>query len=295
MNFKNSGLHIVLFLIFILAKPVLANLPDLLITETSIEQIDCNKFKLCYTMRNPTSVAVSAVVDNFIYIDGVHRFSNIFIFPLLPNSSFFSCGNITISSNECSLEHTIQVCADGNEEQDEIDELNNCGELLSFQYNGQIIATDQTEIDFGNTSDLEFLAIWNDEACCPLDYAVEIVTGSSYFDLSPPDGMSIDPSDMNAHDVSVDRSMIPRGESVAGLLRISGVASNSPVDISLSAGRYLADFNADGFVDISDLLMVAEPWLSNDGIIDTSPLAAPDGFINYLDFYVLNQQWLAGY
>jgi CARDB len=272
-----------------------AGLPDLIITQTTIEETACNTYKLCYSMRNASSDSVGALVDNFIYIDGVHKFSNINLFPLLPNSTLYSCGTFTLPGTECNQEHTVQVCADGNNEQAESNESNNCGVLVPFQHTGQIIATDKTVIDFGNTSEVEILGIWNDSSCCPLDYSTQIVTGSSYFDITPPDGTSTGSSDQNFHDISVNRAVIARGETVFGQLSISATANNSPVDISLSASRYLTDFNADGFVDTSDLLMLAAAWLMYDSSVDTGPIAAPDGFINFFDFSIVSRQWLAGY
>lgn len=128
-----------------------------------------------------------------------------------------------------------------------------------------------------------------------IDYSTQILTGTSYFDITPPDGTSTGPSDQNFHDISVNRAVIARGETVFGQLSISGTANNSPVDISLSASRYLTDFDVDGFVDTSDLLMLAAAWLTYDSSIDTGTIATPDGFINFFDFSIVSRQWLAGY
>jgi hypothetical protein len=272
-----------------------AGLPDLIITETTIEETACNTYRLCYTMRNASSSSVTAFVDNFIYIDGVHRFSDNNLFPLLPNSTLNSCGTFTLSSTGCGQEHTVQVCADGYNEQSESNESNNCGLLVPFQHAGQTIATDRTVIDFGNTSDVEVLRIWSESSCCPLDYSTLISIGSSYFDITPPDGTSTGPSDQNVHDISVNRAAILRGETVLGQLSISGTPGSSPVDIPLSASRYLTDFDADGFVDTADLLMLAAAWLTYDSSVDTAPVAAPDGFIDFFDFSIVGRQWLAGY
>ena len=84
-----------------------AGLPDLIITETTIEETACNTYKLCYSMRNASSSSVGALVDNFIYIDGVHKFSDINLFPLLPNSTLYSCGTFTLPGTECSHEHRL--------------------------------------------------------------------------------------------------------------------------------------------------------------------------------------------
>ena len=284
-----------LILIFIMTSQALASLPDLIIISTSLEETGCNTYKVCYQMRNPTDVSVSAVVENFIYINGVHMFTEPYIFPLLSNTTYFSCGTYELSGPGCSQAHTVQVCADGNNEQAETIESNNCGTVVPFPPTGPLIAMSKAYLNFGKTSESESLTIWNDEPCCQLDYIVEVITGDAYFDITPLSGSSTDDTDLNHHQITVDRSMIPRGETVEGLLRISGNAGNSPVDFQLTAGRYLADLNADGLVNIPDLLLLISPWLANDTAVDTGPIAEPDGFINYFDFYIFDQEWLAGY
>ncbi len=59
--------------------------------------------------------------------------------------------------------------------------------------------------------------------------------------------------------------------------------------ISISA----VDFNIDGSVDVSDLLMFADGWLSGDADFDVSPVGG-DGTVDMADFAVLAESWLFG-
>jgi hypothetical protein len=53
---------------------------------------------------------------------------------------------------------------------------------------------------------------------------------------------------------------------------------------------YLGDFNFNRQIDISDLQIMAEGWLSNEPVLDIAPNSG-DGIINLLDFSVLAEHW----
>jgi hypothetical protein len=56
------------------------------------------------------------------------------------------------------------------------------------------------------------------------------------------------------------------------------------------------DFTGNGKVDSYDLKILADQWLAPPGIpsADIFPLPAGDDFVDFLDFALLAQNWLAG-
>jgi len=52
------------------------------------------------------------------------------------------------------------------------------------------------------------------------------------------------------------------------------------------------DFNGDGIVDISDLLLLIESWGQNDPSVDIAPPPFGDGVIDVMDLEVLMNHWL---
>jgi hypothetical protein len=62
-------------------------------------------------------------------------------------------------------------------------------------------------------------------------------------------------------------------------------------DVSIVQGitTQMGDLTWDGKVDISDLVMLAESWLTPDRFCDIAPLPYGDGIVNLLDFAALSQ------
>lgn len=53
---------------------------------------------------------------------------------------------------------------------------------------------------------------------------------------------------------------------------------------------YLGDFDLNGQIDIRDLRMLAQRWLSDEPVLDIAPQGG-DGITNLLDFSKLAPQW----
>jgi hypothetical protein len=65
------------------------------------------------------------------------------------------------------------------------------------------------------------------------------------------------------------------------------------IQLTICGKNYIGDFDEDGDVDMSDLEMFHEAWLSNDPVIDIAPPGG-DGIVNMLDFAEFAVNWLEG-
>jgi hypothetical protein len=72
----------------------------------------------------------------------------------------------------------------------------------------------------------------------------------------------------------------------------------SAAEFSKQCGLLKGDFEPDCDVDMKDLKVLADAWLSSPGSGNWNPAAdisnPPDNIINFADFVVLAENWLAG-
>ena len=74
--------------------------------------------------------------------------------------------------------------------------------------------------------------------------------------------------------------------------QMQGQVESSQSVIQLSQNRIAGDFTGEGIVDVYDLTLIAEDWLSTNSLYDIAPAPDGDGIVNLADFAVLAESWL---
>ncbi len=153
---------------------------------------------------------------------------------------------------------------------------------------GQIVFDDKT-----GTSDT--FKVWN-KGTGTLNYQVSVSDGAKYFKVTPAAGKSHGTVDAQTHTVTVDFNTIPHGATVTGRIQITcASAHNSPQYIDLSAHDAIAKHIQ--FISIEqgiDYIPGASDVNATAGNCDGLGLQGDfdcDGFVDFLDFAVLAEQW----
>ncbi|MCK4998368.1 MAG: dockerin type I repeat-containing protein, partial [Anaerohalosphaera sp.] len=64
------------------------------------------------------------------------------------------------------------------------------------------------------------------------------------------------------------------------------------ISLLIGTNREIGDFNGDGTVNMKDLEILVNDWLSGNSLADIAPPPAGDGIVNIMDFAVMADNWL---
>jgi hypothetical protein len=205
-------------------------------------------------------------------------------------------------------------------------DINGTTNIINCILYGDTTSSDGNEIALigrWSTTDVNYSDIKGGQAvvhidpCCTLNWGLGNIDADPCF-VAPPGNLRlkagspcIDAGDNNSvppdyADLDNDENTIePTPLDLAGLVRfidnpfVTDTGNGTPPivdmgDYEFPCGYEIGDLNNDCKVDFHDLKIMAENWLGSGPTADIVPPPSGDGIVNFLDFAVLAEWWLAG-